>query len=348
MRFSHRNVAWPFSSESILDTQPTADGNWGVLTREGFCAIIDSFGVEVSSRALWVEWLDMTKPVMLRLSRNLRFVVVAEEFGTEGCLFDLRTGEVLKRLTRGDYIVSQCSYPVAFFEFEGTTLLVHGTDWNRLELSDPLTGACLSDRPVPQFEKVGPSPSRCLDYFHSRLTVSPDQKRVFDNGWIWHPLGVPRTWSLEAWVSGNVWESEDGESVRELRTGGHMWDAPMAWLDSETVIVWGLGEELDEEAPLRPGVRVLDVLSGDEIATIDGVQVDPHALSPRNPVCEGWIAFDTWLYAVSPKSGTTVWDMGARTCLHHDPDFTPRHYHPLTRAFFSLDGAVARLSHLDL
>jgi len=88
------------------------------------------------------------------------------------------------------------------------------------------------------------------------------------------------------------------------------------------------------------------VISGEAQAPIEGVQVEPHELSPRDTAREGWIAFDTWLYAISPVYGTTVWDLDAQHCLHHDPEFTPRFYHPLTQCFISLEGGTAKLSRI--
>ena len=348
MQFSHRLLTWPYAAEAILDVQPAPSGNWAVLAKTGAMAIIDEFGVELSSRALNLDGLDLSKFVMLRLSRDRRFAAVAEQFGTRGSVTDLTSGKVLMQLTRSDYQVAHCSFPLAFFDHEGRTLLVHATDWNRLDLSDPLTGACLSDRPSPQYERGRPTPEQYLDYFHSRLTVSPDQKRIFDNGWIWHPYGIPRTWSLDAWANGNPWESEDDGSVRQLQTGGRIWDAPMAWIDDNRVVVWGLGEDYEEDNPLRPGVRIFDVISGEEQFTIEGVQIEPHHLWPRNPPQDGWLAFDKWLFAVSPKTGTTVWDLKTRHCLHRDPELTPRLYHPSTQCFLSLEGVAARVSSLLL
>jgi len=55
-------------------------------------------------------------------------------------------------------------------------------------------------------------PPHYLDYFHGALHVNPKGSHVLDDGWIWHPLGVPTTWSLQRWVTENPWESEDGPS----------------------------------------------------------------------------------------------------------------------------------------
>jgi len=54
---------------------------------------------------------------------------------------------------------------------------------------------------------------------------------MLDDGWVWQPEGLPRGWSVEAWLGGNVGESENGPSVTRLDWRSYLWDAPMCWID---------------------------------------------------------------------------------------------------------------------
>jgi hypothetical protein len=90
---------------------------------------------------------------------------------------------------------------------------IHRTSWNRLDLSDPATGAPLSDRGPTSYRQGEPRPDYYLDYFHGRLHVSPGAKHIADDGWVWHPVGLVTVWDLEAWL-GSAWESEDGPTKR--------------------------------------------------------------------------------------------------------------------------------------
>ena len=71
---------------------------------------------------------------------------------------------------------------------DGRTLVVHATDWNRLDVSDPATGERLTLRDLPQPESGQPRPNRYMDYCHAGLSVSPDYEWIADWGWIWHPV----------------------------------------------------------------------------------------------------------------------------------------------------------------
>ena len=62
-----------------------------------------------------------------------------------------------------------------------------------------------------------------------------------------------RVWDLHRWRHDDVYESEDGESVRSLRVVNYRWGDPICWLDNETVAVGGIGQ--------------------DDLAMIDGVEI---------------------------------------------------------------------------
>lgn len=172
-----------------------------------------------------------------------RFAAVVNTRGRQGAVVDLQTGAVTMRLDRGDYRVEHSNFPAAFAEVDGRTVLVHGTDWNRLDASDPRTGELLTARAFAPYERGGPLPEHYLDYFHGGLAVSPDGRFVADNGWVWSPTGAVVAWDLHRWLRENPWESEDGPSRRPLCWRDYFWDGPLCWVDNDRLAVWGYGTD---------------------------------------------------------------------------------------------------------
>jgi hypothetical protein len=126
---------------------------------------------------------------------------VTERFGTHAALVHLENASV-REMSREDYHADVSSYSIGFVERGGRVLIIHQTEWNRLDIMDAETGNCLTDRKV-DCRLVEPSYQRAdgewvpdkyeeenyIDYFHSLLHVSPDGSYFLSNGWIWHPLG---------------------------------------------------------------------------------------------------------------------------------------------------------------
>src|SRR5580700_1383641 len=81
---------------------------------------------------------------------------------------------------------------------------------------------------------------------------------IFDDGWVWQPVGIPVSWSLDRWLSENVWESEDGGTRRDVCARESYWDHGVAWLDEETVVIGGLG---DDDTEIIDGARIFDITS---------------------------------------------------------------------------------------
>jgi hypothetical protein len=196
-------------------------------------------------------------------------------------------------LNREDYHVNTCIFSIAFFEQLGETLLVHATDWNRLDVSNPANGKLIIQRPKPQYGQSKTKPLHYLDYFHASLSVSPDNKRIADNGWVWHPLGLVTVWDLKIWLEVNVWESEDGASRREFFDRDYYWDGPLCWIDETTLAVWGEG---DDDINLFNSVVLFDVVTGNR----KGIFAGPP---------EGKFIFDNYLFVLYKEQLKGDWDL---------------------------------------
>lgn len=267
-----------------------------------------------------------TEPIDLHLAPDGSLVAVVERYGTRGAVVDLARGAVVMTLTRGDYCVEHCTWPVGWVRRGDRLLLVHGTDWNRLDLSDPRTGELLTAREPPGFD-AQPRSARALDYFWCRLHVAPDGELAWSDGWVWHPVPVPRVFSLARWADGNVWETEDGPSLRSLDVHDDAWDLPACWIDARTVARWSVADPAVH--PSLPGVDVFDVATGERLRSLIG---------PR----PGDLAFDERLYAFGPHQGVTAWDVRTGERTFAAPDFCPDGYHARSRCFWRLepDGAM--------
>lgn len=258
----------------------------------------------------------------LRVDAAGRFAVVGTDFGRHGAVLDLADGRTTMPLDGGGYRPDTVPFGAAFAEHEGRTVLVHRTAWNRVDVSDPATGALLTARETPEGGSAkDPQPPHYIDYFHGALAVSPDGRWVADNGWIWHPRGVPTLWSLTAWLAGGVWESEDGPT---RRTFGQSWEwrTPMCWLDDRHVALGGYeGGYYD----YLDGVRVVDAETGDESMSFPGPRGDRMFADGRR------------LYAAGEED-LEVWDFrtGERTAVV--AGFSPTHFHPAGRVLARIDG----------
>ena len=269
-------------------------------------------------------------PITVLPAADGAFVAVCNRWGRRGVVISTATGRTEMRLDRGDYLPEQTQFPVAWVTRGSEPLLVHATAWNRLDVSDLASGFLLTKRGPTSYGDGETKPKHYLDYFHGGLAVSPASARIAEDGWVWHPVGVTASWSLDAWLGGNVWESEDGPSRRSLTQRDHFWDAPICWLNDSELVVWGIG---DDDDWMVPGVRVFDAESGRQLRDFGG------------PI--GQLVFDRHLVAYSTTLGTTVWDPQTGERLLASPDVRPLAFHPADHRFISRgDGQSFALSRL--
>ena len=200
-------------------------------------------------------WCDKMLRPRIHIAHDGSYAAIANDYGRFGVVFEVATGRVTMQLDGGSNDNETVPFSIAFVSHQGKLRLIHRSDWNRLDISDPATGECLTNR-VTSHKQGEAEPSHYLDYFHGRLHVSPDGRWILDDGWIWHPIGVPVIWNVEAWFR-NIWESDDGPTRRELCGRDYHWDCPMRWIDNTTVAISGLGEGFGVD--VRPGVRFFRV-----------------------------------------------------------------------------------------
>jgi hypothetical protein len=223
---------------------------------------------------------DRPRP-RLHAARDGSAVALVQDYGRYGEVVDCATGEVVLPLDRGGRNVEQSPFPCAFTEHDGATVVVVGTDWNRLDAFALPDGRLLTPR-----EFTG---QRRGWLFHGALAASPDGSRILDDSWLWHPTGVPTHWDLARWLDGDVWQAEESTW---LARRAYLWDAPMCWVSDEHVVRWGIG---DDDEQMLPGAVLVPVGPGGGELAFAGV--------PR-----GDFHSDGRLLFVVDGTGTTVWD----------------------------------------
>jgi len=260
--------------------------------------------------------IDFSENVSLHISKDENIAAIVNTFGQYGVVIDLIEKTIVMHLDRGDYHVNHCVFPIAFFEDEENQLMVHGTDWNRLDISNPKTGKMLTKR---SSEEMKNSEEYYLDYFHSDISISCDNKWIVDNGWVWHPVGQIRAWNLNNWLKNNIWEAEVGNSNKIMCERIYYWDGAICWINDRTIAVYGLGEDDDW---IIPGVRILDVETVKEIGWFPG---------PKNH-----LIYDEVLFSCSREHGTEVWDLNTGERLLIEESFNPCLYHRGSKRFISI------------
>jgi hypothetical protein len=253
------------------------------------------------------------------------FAAVVNDYGQHGQVVDLRTGSVTLTLHGGSYHPETVPFSLAFARHQGRTVVIHRTDWNRLDASDAASGELLTRREPTSYRHGEPRPAHYLDYFHGALRLSPGGRWIADDGWVWHPVGMPTVWDAQSWLNGNVWESEDGPSQHLLCQRGYYWDTPMCWTGENLLAVSGIGS--DDEAMLQ-GVRIFDVSTGAEAAAFAGPAGALFAAEDR-------------LYSAAPD-GLEVWDPRTGERTGTVPGFVPTSYHPGADELAGISGGVLR------
>ena len=321
LRSDLRKFAW--TGAAVLDACPVQAGHGQllVLTADGVLHGFD-FDTGVGARLCAVELPPLpasdgaehfgVPAFRLHASADGSHAAIVVDNGREGLVVHVPTGKVTMRLDGGDYHEDTVRFSACFVHHDGRDVLVHRTAWNRLDAADPATGASLTER----------RPEHHLDYFHGRLQASPDGAHIFDDGWVWHPISMPRVFSLAAWLGGNRFEAEDGASVVYL-TQRDNWNTPACWIDAGHVALWNVADwDYDEfsETGTGPGVRVFDATEAD--------RSKPWAMDlPAGKVLD-LFSDGTRLY-VAVESGTTAWDVASRAQVARFPGFVARRHDPV-------------------
>lgn len=269
--------------------------------------------------------------ISLILSNNNKLVAITslvyrnqENPSNKGIIANLTTGDILMDLKCGDYHTEEADFPVAFIEHENETLVVHATEWNRLDITNPLTGELFTERNfenIPNKEDKSINDKTVFTEWAGQLEVSPDQKQIATIGWVWHPIGVAFSWNIEKWLAENIWESDIGESKKSYAYWDYFWHSPFFWLDNKRLCIWGYDQlHTEEDIPLN-SVAIYDTESGKLLNWFAGPTIEPFY-------------FDRFLFSGNEnQDGITIWSIEEGCLLHEEKNIKANAYHQGTKEF---------------
>jgi hypothetical protein len=341
-------TAIPSEYGRILDIAPLNEeirSIWLVLAADGrlFRLLADSgeseliTRVDIPSETAKDPFNGHTLAPRLHAAPNGQFAAVVNDYGRYGRIIDLRSGNVTMQLDGGEYCCDTVPFSFAFVCRRGQVVAIHRTDWNRLDISDPSNGRLLTSRGPTSYQQGEERPQHYLDYFHGRLYPSPNGTHMLDDGWVWHPVGAPAIWSVDRWLSENVWESEDGASRRDLCARGYYWDHGATWLGDDTVALSGIG---DDDSDMTAGARIFDTTSlgeprpGWQTGWSSAKEVTAFAGPAGSFFSDG-----RWLYSTA-EAGLFRWDPSTGRQTGHIECFQPNHHHRGARELVQLMGSA--------
>ncbi len=83
----------------------------------------------------------------LKMYYHFPYICVSERYGLNAAVVNIADGRVIK-FAREDYHCDVSSYSIGFLEWDDRVLLIHQTQWNRLDITDLETGSLLTEREI--------------------------------------------------------------------------------------------------------------------------------------------------------------------------------------------------------
>lgn len=294
-----------------------------ILDREVLSALMiadDSqvylFEIESQSLRLLFVLPEEIKLDNISIYSYKEYCALVENRGIHGLVIHFPRPEFKKTLLRGEYQVTHCSFPIGFYGDRGQTFLLHGTEWNRLDITCLDTDELLTKREIDYETKTN-----YVNYFHSRLSISPNEKRFLSNGWAWHPVDVITCYDLRSFIS----HYELSQRTFDFpETTGYLWDRPLVWTNSTTVAIGYNKKEADEEGTHPSELIFINTNDDKEVKRIpfdafglnDYGEIEGQLFSKRS---------DKMLICLSKNKGLTIADYEGEVYLT-DKDFVATGY----------------------
>lgn len=171
-------------------------------------------------------------------SQNGQYAFIYKRLGTKGLL--LKDGHLIREINRSYYCAECYEFPAAFITIGNETYLAHcPIDYCQLDFENVETGEIVSNIP-------GRKPS---DVFHSRLSISPDNKYLMVCGWVWHPVDTVELFDIAACLENPLLLDK---SFLSPNFGTEINSA--SFIDNERILIASTDEEPfdDEEPSLLP------------------------------------------------------------------------------------------------
>ena len=201
------------------------------LTNKGNVLRLTWGGKNQKTLANICDCIDIKEKTEIYCYEN--YIALVNNRKTKGVVLNTSRPNWYLSLLRGDYCAHVSSYPISFFTRNNQVHIIHGTDWNRLDITNLDTEEFLTHRTT-----VNDPGENGFDYFHGKLYRSPNEENFVSTGWHWHPVD----WMFSLNIDSFLKTYELGEiSINrpdDMVTSECVFDRPLYLIDNET-IAWG-------------------------------------------------------------------------------------------------------------
>lgn len=265
----------------------------------------------------------------LQIHSFQNYICVTQKNGTFGMVINLASPNYEKKLERGDYCAQASLFPIAFYSKENQTFLIHGTEWNRLDITCLETDELLTDRIVDDDTNLN-----SFDYFHSSLLVSPDSNSFTSNGWIWHPYGQVTSYSINTFLR----EFELSNTKIRLMDEPYDldWDRPLCWISNQMLGIGYNKKAASETENNHPSEIIFYDIK--ECKIKKRIKFDGFSLSSDGDVI-GELFFDfekKHFVGLNKQNGLLVCDLNGKEVLRNSK-LAFHKYSPTHKIFYKLD-----------
>ncbi len=265
----------------------------------------------------------------LQIYSYQNYVAIVQKNGTFGMVINLADADYQKTLERGDYCAYVSSFPIAFYSKDNQTFLIHGTDWNRLDITCLETDELLTNRIIDY-----DTDSNYLDYFHSSITVSSDATHFISNGWIWHPYGQLTLYSIDNFLKKFELSHQNIDLADDCYSFD--WDRPLCWVDEKTLAVgFSKNTESYGETKFPSELLFVNILENEIVKRIE---FDGFANTDEGDV-SGELFYDekkAQFIALNKKTGLFISDLDGNE-IHRKTDFIAHKYSIKHKLIYRID-----------
>ena len=286
------------------------------------------FDCQTETRSLFTNLSFNPYQLNLQIHSFENYICITQKNGLQGMVIDLSNPSFQQNLERVDYQAEHCLFPIAFYKKENQTFLIHGTEWNRLDITCLETDELLTSR-IVDYE----TNSNYFDYFHSSLLISPDAKNFTSNGWVWQPCDVITVYSIERFLK----EFETSHTAINFEpVDGYNWDRPLCWIDNTTLgIGYNKKEDGESKEDFPSEVIFVDII---ENQTTNRIEFDGFALS-EDGAAVGELIFDSnknQFIGLNKKSGLLITDIMGKE-IYKDNSMTSHKYSKRHKLFYKIE-----------
>jgi hypothetical protein len=231
----------------------------------------------------------------------------------------------IMHLSNGDYHTELTPFPFCFVTKDGKNLIIHATNWNRLDITDLETGQLLTERDYAEKPDLSDHEDFVFTEWPGKLLPSPGQERVATIGWVWHPIGHAYSFDLKRWLEGNKWEPDASIHQKSYAIWDYFWDSPFVWLDERRLCIWGVDENSMEPTD---SATIFDAETAEQLFSFNGPTQDIFFYDEY--LFSGIKCLDEY------QKGLSVWDINTGELVHTQLEFAFDGYSHAKREFYLL------------